>query len=47
MAEQLLDRADIVPVLQQVGGERMSRRVARGLFDQASPLDSLLNCVAE
>ena len=45
MAEQLLDRADIVPVLKQVGGERMAKRVARGPFDQASPLNGLLNCL--
>ena len=39
MAEQLPDRADIVLVLQQVGGEGMSKRLARGPFDQASPLN--------
>ena len=37
MAEQLLDRAEVLPVLEHVGGERMAQAVAcRGLEDPGS-----------
>jgi hypothetical protein len=35
MPEQILHRSDVVPRLQQVGGERVPQRVRRGLFGDA------------
>lgn len=43
MAEQLLDRPDIVPVFQEVGRERMAETVAGGALFDARPGHGLRN----
>lgn len=47
VAQQLLDRADVVPVFQQMRGERMTQGVGRRVFGDArvpgGPRDGLLN----
>ena len=43
MPEQLLHRADIVAVLEQVGGERMPERVRGGALDDPGPARGVLD----
>ena len=43
MAQQLLDGADVVAVLQQVGGERMPKGVVRGWLGDPGAPDRLLH----
>ena len=39
VAQKLLYRADVVPVLKEVGCERMAKRVGRGAFHDSRLLD--------
>jgi hypothetical protein len=39
MAQQLLNRSDVVAVFQQVGGERMSERIATALASRPLELE--------
>jgi len=43
MPEQLLHRADVVAVLEQVGGERMPQCVGGGAFDEPGPARGVLD----
>ena len=43
VAEQLLDGADIVTILEQMGGERMPQGMAAGPFGNPGALDRLLD----
>ncbi len=47
MAEQFLDGADIVAVLEQMGGEAMAKGVAAGRFRNASRANGKFDRVLE
>ena len=47
LVPQFLHRPDVVPVLQQMGGKRMPKRVARGRLGKASPPNRLATFVSD
>ena len=47
MAEELLDRPDVVAVLQQMGGERMAQRVTGGRLGKACRANRALDGLLE
>ena len=47
VAEQLLDGANAVPVLREVGGEGVAQRVRRGAFRDANAAHGILDGALE